>query len=75
MDMYLSKLQEMSEDRGDWCATVHEVTKNQTRLSDWTTTNNRNTILYYQNILPSFLAGILCHFYFLRTQVFLKKYF
>ena len=34
MDMYLSKLQEMSEDRGDWCATVHEVTKNQTRLSD-----------------------------------------
>ena len=31
-DMYLSKLQEKYEDRGAWCATVHEVTKNRTRL-------------------------------------------
>ena len=34
MDMSLSKLQEIGEDRGAWCATVHEVTKSQTRLSD-----------------------------------------
>ena len=34
MDMNLSKLQEMVEDRGAWCATVHGVTKNQTGLSD-----------------------------------------
>ena len=34
MDMYLSKLQEMSEDRGAWCATVHEVAKSQTCLSN-----------------------------------------
>ena len=37
MGMSLSKLQEMVEDRGAWCATVHGVTKNQTGLSDWTT--------------------------------------
>ena len=35
MDMILSKLQEMVENRGAWCATVHEVSKSQTRLSDW----------------------------------------
>ena len=34
MDMSLSKLQEIVEDRGAWCAAVHEVTKSQTQLSD-----------------------------------------
>ena len=33
-DMKLSKLCEIVEDRGAWCATVHEVTKSQTGLSD-----------------------------------------
>ena len=33
MDVLLSKLQEIVE-RGAWCATVHEVTKSQTGLSD-----------------------------------------
>ena len=37
MDMSLSKLQEIVEDRGAWCAAVHGVTKSQTRLRDWTT--------------------------------------
>ena len=36
MDMSLSKLQEIVEDIGAWHATVHGVTKSQTRLSDWT---------------------------------------
>ena len=35
--MNLSKLQEIVEDREAWCAAVHEVTKNQTWLSNWTT--------------------------------------
>ena len=38
MDMSLSKLQEILKDRKAWSAAVHGVTKNQTRLSDWTTT-------------------------------------
>ena len=34
MDMNLSKLQDIVEDRGAWNATVHGVTKSQTQLSD-----------------------------------------
>ena len=34
MDMSLSRLQELVMDREAWHATVHEVTKSQTRLSD-----------------------------------------
>ena len=33
-DMRLSKLQEIASDREAWCAAVHGVTKNQTRVSD-----------------------------------------
>ena len=34
IDKNLSKLWDTVEDRGAWCATVHEVTKNGTSLSD-----------------------------------------
>ena len=36
MGMSLSKLQEMVKDREAWCASVHGVTKSQTRLNNWT---------------------------------------
>ena len=38
-DMNLSKLQEIVKDREAWIAVVHGVTKSQTQLSKWTTTN------------------------------------
>ena len=34
MDMSLSKLKEIVEDRGAWRAAFHGVTKSQTKLSD-----------------------------------------
>ena len=38
VDMCLSKLWEMVKDREAWRAAVHGVSKSQTGLSDWTTT-------------------------------------
>ena len=34
MDMSMSKLLEIAENRGVWRAAVHGVTKSQTRISD-----------------------------------------
>ena len=45
MDMNLSKLREMVEDRGGWPAAVHGVSKSQTWLSNWV--NNSIWLLLY----------------------------
>ena len=41
MDMSLSKLQEIVEDRGSWHAAVYGVAKSQTQLSDCTELKER----------------------------------
>ena len=38
MDKKVSKLQDIVEDGGAWCAAVHGVAKSWTRCSNWTTT-------------------------------------
>ena len=40
-DMILSKLREIVEDRGAWCAAVYGVEKNWTWISDWTITTTK----------------------------------
>ena len=40
VDMNVSKLQKIVKDREAWCAAAHEVSKNWTWLSHWTTTAN-----------------------------------
>ena len=47
MDMNLSKLQEIVEDRGAWHATIHGVEKSWTCLSNWTTTIFHCMIILY----------------------------
>ena len=44
MDMSLSKLWEIVRDRGAWCATVPEVTKSWTLLSDLTTIDSETSL-------------------------------
>ena len=46
-DKSLSKLQEIVKDREAWRAAVHRVTKSQTQLSIWTTTNLLYVISYW----------------------------
>ena len=41
MDISLSKLQKIAKDREAWHAAIHEVTKNWTWLSGWTTTTTK----------------------------------
>ena len=47
----LSKLQELVMNREAWCATVHGVTKRQTRLSDWTEITADFLFLPFKNFL------------------------
>ena len=49
MDMNWSSLWEVVEDRGVWGAAVHGITKSQTRLSNWTTTE---TTIQHRELHP-----------------------
>ena len=67
MDINLSKLQEIVEDRETWCGTVHEVAECGTQLRDWTATTLRTDIQKYNLFLyidlnPSILLNLFIHF-------------
>ena len=74
MDMNLSKLQETVGDREAWCAVAHGVTKTQTWLGNWTTTDFTNAellpritfqlSLYYINFCIHIVIQILRFVYF-----------
>ena len=53
MDTSLSKLGEIVKDREAWSAAVHEITKSQTRLGDWTTVLQADE-LSEGNVPPAF---------------------
>ena len=53
MDMSLSKLQELAMDREAWRATVHGVTKSQTRQSNWTELEDNCFIVFWWFLLYS----------------------
>ena len=52
MDMTLSKLQEIVEDRGAWCATVHRVTESETIQQ----LNNNMVLSKYQTLFQEFYS-------------------
>ena len=56
MDTSLSKLREVVKDREAWCAAVHGVAKNWTRLSN----NNNNVLQDILIFLGSLLPWSLC---------------
>ena len=57
MNMTLSKLREIVEDRGAWRAVAHGVAKSQRKLSDQTTT--KGTLQVFQGNSGSYCQRIL----------------
>ena len=55
MDMGLSELRELVMDKEAWSVGIHEVTKSQTQLSDWTELMD----LEYLNLVFPIISFIL----------------
>ena len=59
MDMSLSNLWDIVEDRRAWCATVHRVTKSWNQLSDWTTSYTLVSKLWYFRFLKIYFGSFI----------------
>ena len=59
MDMSLSNLGDIVEDRRAWCATVHRVTKSWNQLSDWTTSYTLVSKLWYFRFLKIYFGSFI----------------
>ena len=78
MDMNLSELQEMVKDREAWSVALHGVIKSWTRLSNWTTTTQDETLLHQNCLsqpnlsfkLPVSFSALPGFLLYLRHQVF-----
>ena len=76
--MNLSKFWEIVEDGGALCTAVHGVAKNQTQLSNWTTTNNmkceEGVSILGPIFINTFIATQLCPFFdMLSTATFVHQ--
>ena len=56
MNMHLGRLQEMVRDREAWCAAVHGVAKNWTRLGDSTNKQTKSFIPVYFEMNSRYLG-------------------
>ena len=75
MDMNLSKFWEIVDDRGPWCATVHEVTESQAQLSNWTTTYGFFIeSLYWSSVIDATIFLFSWHLIYIDTIDKKKNY-
>ena len=78
VDMNLSKLWEIAEDRAAWCAAIHGVAKSWTQFFDWRTVGSSKLLLNalplsYEQVLKLSSENSLIFFHFtLSSRNFLK---
>ena len=68
MDVNLSQLWEIVEDRGAWSARVHWMEESQTWLSGWTTTTTNNLLKIFRNHFPHYIIRFLNSADWLRVR-------